>query len=50
MGPCALGALKLRIRAALKTSPVGPVRFQLAFGGLEAPLVVEGGVNGTWPT
>jgi hypothetical protein len=49
-GTLRVGTTRLRIRVSLKTSPVGPVRFQLAFGGLEAPLVVEGGVNGTWPT
>jgi hypothetical protein len=48
-GTLRVGRTRLRIRVSLKASPVGPVRFQLTFG-LEAPLVVEGGVNGTWPT
>jgi hypothetical protein len=49
-GTLRVGSTRLRIRVSLKTPPAGPVRFRLTFGGLEAPLVVEGGVDGIWPT
>jgi hypothetical protein len=40
------GTMRLRVRVALAGEPGAPVRFQLALGS----LVIEGLVNGRWPT
>jgi hypothetical protein len=44
------GVTRLRVRASLKNPPRDPVRFRLQLMGPAAPLVVEGKVDGAWPT
>ncbi len=45
-GTLPIGKIRLRIRVALVERPVHPVRFKLTLG----PYVIEGPVNGSWPT
>jgi hypothetical protein len=40
------GKIRLRIRVALKSAPVEPERFRLRLG----PYVIEGPIDGVWPT
>ncbi len=45
-GTLPAGTIRLRIRLALKSAPSEPERFRLRLG----PYVVEGPVDGAWPT
>jgi hypothetical protein len=40
------GIIRLRIRVALKSAPLEPERFRLRLG----PYVIEGPIDGAWPT
>jgi len=40
------GMIRLRVRAALVDGPIAPTKCKLTVG----PYVIEGRVNGSWPT
>jgi hypothetical protein len=49
-GTLRAGSTRLRIRISLQTWPAAPERFRLTLGGFETPLVIEGSVDGAWPS
>jgi hypothetical protein len=45
------GTTRLRVRFSLDHAPTSPPsRCRLELGGFGAPLIIEGALNGAWPT